>query len=146
MNKTRAERCIKSSSTLNDKDPKDKADETKRNIDVNPSLICDDCKSEDKEMCNHELEEQSSQNKGLSKSEKIKKLIPTKNYYSPIIPFSLSHQLLERYNKIFGDHSCSQCEQVEQKDYMSEDIFIFSVCKNYYLNLHAINVSMKGKI
>ena len=112
-------------------------------------MICDDCKSEYKDVCNHQSErdiKMISLDERMTNIEKIKKLIPIEYYYSPIIPFSLSNQLIEKYNKIFGDHSCNKCEHVQQKDYMSEDIFRLTVCKNYYINLHTINVSLKNWI
>ena len=133
-------------SNADDKEEKVETDNENENIDESISLICDDCKSEYKDICNHQSEQNSkliNPNRRMTNLEKIKKLIPIEYYYSPIIPFSLSHKLVERYNKIFGDHCCHKCEHVQQKDYMSQDIFSFTVCKNYYLSLHIINISLK---
>ena len=133
-------------SNADDKEEKVETDNENENIDESISLICDDCKSEYKDICNHQSEQKVkiiSPNIRMTNLEKINKLIPVEYYYSPIIPFSLSHQLIEKYNKLFGDHCCHKCQHVQQKDYMSQDISNLTVCKNYYLSLHNINISLK---
>ena len=117
------------------------------NLELFHSLICDDCKSESKLACDHTTDKQNEIDPmtSMSKAEKIKRLIPIENYYSPIIPFTLSHKLVERYNAIFGDHSCDKCEHVEQKDYLTPNIFSFNICKTNYINLHIINVSLRAE-
>ena len=133
-------------SNADDKEEKVETDTENENIDESISLICDDCKSEYKDICNHHSEQKVkliSPNIRMTNLEKIKKLIPIEYYYSPIKPLSLSHQLIEKYNKLFGDHCCLKCEHVQQKDYMSKDIFNLTVCKNYYLILHNINIGLK---
>ena len=79
------------------------------------------------------------------KAHKIKNLIPIENYYSPLIIFSLSQDILDKYNEIFGDHACEYCEHVEENDYISSNIFSFNICKKYFINLHSVNMFLKSE-
>ena len=82
----------------------------------------------------------------ITKREKIRKLIPIKNFYSPLIPFTISKGLFEKYRKIFGDHSCHRCEHVEQKDCFTGETFSINICKDYYISLHAVNLNLNDVV
>ena len=73
---------------------------------------------------------------GKTLAEKIlEKMKPQKTFYYPPVPTTLNLKALDKYEAIFGNHKCDDCQRIETVDCETKTPLQFLICQNNFLDL-----------
>ena len=64
----------------------------------------------------------------------LESMKPQKTFYSPSVPSSFNVNAWQKYEEIFGDHDCNECEVKAVEDNETGNMINLKLCKNNFLN------------
>jgi hypothetical protein len=95
---------------------------------------CESCKRKFVDAKDFQCHQQLWHSKPLSQM-LLESMKPQKTCSKTLIPPNLNNKAVKKYNDIFGDHNCEDCDKVEAYDKEAQTRLEFLVCHKNYINL-----------